>query len=340
MLFILAVLFAIPTYGVSLLLYCAWWFVRNASRRVDIEKIVMLLARDYAESGLGTCIHDLSYESAKHLLLQKSRQYTAFNDNFCQFELLIQHRVYSVNLSREPNGTAAIFRVELSENEAETEEKSTSRQQSELNWEKKLCEWFLDNGNSTSNLTPENIGVQTALYSMIYATADSASVHIPAEIGRMTRLETLSFTDHAVATLPRTIRNLRQLRELLLLRNRLEHLPDEICELKNLTKINLIGNRLRALPQDLGKLVNLRELWLSSNSLHELPSSVTQLNNIQYISLTDNPALRLSKNQCDWLMSLMRKGAEVTLDPTLENEFVVAYADFLTLYAAQQQMPS
>lgn len=338
MLFILAVLFAIPTYGISLLLYAAWWYVRVFhATRVGIENAVLYVARNYPGSAIGTCIEELSYRNAKTQLLEKSHHHRAHNEEFNYFKIRIQGEEYHVHLTRQPDGLAAILRVEPTGSMVLEHTVDTTRLRSQDRWEPKLCRWFAENGNVVGNLAPTNLVKQTTLYSMIYATVEDSSLDVPPEIGNMVRLETLSFTDHAIATLPRTIGKLRNLKELLLLRNRLERLPEEICALTGLAKISLIGNRLRKLPDAIGDLTSLRELWLSSNALSELPRSVTRLTGLVCLDLTRNPALTLTKEQRDWIIPIMRQGAQVHLDEALENEFVVAHPEFLGLYGAQKK---
>lgn len=199
-------------------------------------------------------------------------------------------------------------------------------------WAEKLCLWFSENANCVADLTPANIAAQTEIYSTTYADADTPSIHLPEEIDKIVRLEILSFTDHAVATLPETIGNLRNLKGLLFLRNRLASLPDEICALKNLTEINANWNRLTALPDNIGELGKLRDLALSGNRLTGLPRSITKLVNLQYFDISENSNLRLSQDQANWLISLMRKGAEVNLDLPLRIKMAAAFPDFSTLH--------
>lgn len=199
-------------------------------------------------------------------------------------------------------------------------------------WAEKLCIWFSENANCVADLTPANIADQTEIYSTTYANVDTPSIHLLEEIDKIGRLEIISFTDHAVATLPKTIGNLRNLKRLLFLRNRLTFLPDEICTLKNLTEINTNWNRLTALPNDIGELSKLRDLALSGNRLTELPSSITKLVNLNYFDISGNSDLRLSQDQKKWLISLMRKGAEVNLDLPLRIKIAEAFPDFSTLH--------
>lgn len=338
MLFIVAVLFAIPTYGLSLVLYIGWkLFRRSTIRHVDIEKVILFVSENYDGSVVGTCIQELSHRSAKTQLLKQSFHHTQLSDILDYFEVRINGKIFRTHLSKEPSGSGAILRVQLAELPTENYAKAVEQVKLAESWQEKLCQWFSENANVVADLTPTNITSQSALYSTIYANSENLSMHLPEEIGRLTHLETLSFTDHAIATLPKTIGNLCNLKELLFLRNRIKHIPDEICQLKYLSEVNLMNNELVELPDDIGNLENLRELWLYDNRLTRLPASIVGLINLKYISLMGNAELRLTQGQADWLISLMRKGAEISLDASLEIKMAAAYPDFLMLQARRRE---
>lgn len=66
-----------------------------------------------------------------------------------------------------------------------------------------------------------------------------------------------------------------------------------------------------------------------------LPSSVINLTKLKSLSLDRNPDLRLSRSQEAWVMTLLRNGAEVSLDTPVEMSMSAAYDDFEKLYRPQ-----
>ena len=73
---------------------------------------------------------------------------------------------------------------------------------------------------------------------------------LPAEIGQLTKLQTLHLRG-----------------------NRLAALPEWLGRLTNLRSLDLRYNKLTALPESLGQLTNLRRLYLGNNQLTALRRS-------------------------------------------------------------------
>lgn len=96
-------------------------------------------------------------------------------------------------------------------------------------------------------------------------------------------------------------------------------------------------NRLILLPETVGNLKHLEELTLWGNCLVRLPSSITSLDRLKVLSLDRNPELRLSRAQEVWVMTLLRNGAEVSLDTPAEISMTAAYDDFEKLYRSQAE---
>ena len=111
---------------------------------------------------------------------------------------------------------------------------------------------------------------------------------LPPEIGRLTRLKTLSVNYSGLTALPPEIGQLAQLEELVLAGNRLRELPPEIGQLDRLENLHLGQNELVSLPQELGQLAGLQSLYLHGNGLNALPPEIGNLTNLGYLGLEGN----------------------------------------------------
>jgi hypothetical protein len=132
------------------------------------------------------------------------------------------------------------------------------------------------------------------------------AVRLPAEIGRLTKLESLDLSGNRLTELPPEIGELTNLQELRLQYNQLTALPAAISKLANLTILDVEHNRLTALPYQIGLLKNLRELRLSNNQLTSLPTTIGQLSRLQRLWIAQNrlqelpPQLGLLTGLRDW----------------------------------------
>ena len=77
-----------------------------------------------------------------------------------------------------------------------------------------------------------------------------------------------------LSSLPAEIGKLANLQSLSLSFNHLGSLPAEIGKLTNLQSLNLRNNRLSSLPKEIGKLANLQSLNLQDNQLDSLPPEI------------------------------------------------------------------
>ncbi|GAA3235334.1 leucine-rich repeat domain-containing protein [Nonomuraea helvata] len=89
---------------------------------------------------------------------------------------------------------------------------------------------------------------------------------MPAEIARLTRLETLEIRCRYIAVLPPEIGHLARLRELTACGTALTELPAEIGELQQLEVLDLQSAPLKAFPAELGRLGALRRLLLNGHA--------------------------------------------------------------------------
>ncbi|KAL6067139.1 Leucine-rich repeat (LRR) protein [Balamuthia mandrillaris] len=113
---------------------------------------------------------------------------------------------------------------------------------------------------------------------------------LPAGIGSLYSLTSLSLVDNCVATLPdQELAGLSQLNELLLQRNELSSLPPAaLANLVVLKNLDLTSNSITSLPPSIGGMTALKALLLGHNRLTELPEEFGNLVNLVTLKLNDN----------------------------------------------------
>ena len=116
---------------------------------------------------------------------------------------------------------------------------------------------------------------------------------LPAEIGKLTNLITLSVTFSSLRELPREIGKLKNLHTIRLHHNELKGIPAEIGNLVNLQELSLGVNRLGDLPGEIGKLDNLQLLDLGNNELRDLPVEIGGLTKLTKLNVSDNKLTKL-----------------------------------------------
>lgn len=107
-----------------------------------------------------------------------------------------------------------------------------------------------------------------------------------------------------ITWLPPEIGKLQQLQTLELWGNQLSSLPAEIGQLQQLRVLYLNGNQLSSLPAEIGQLRQLRKLWLDFNQLSTLPAEITQLRQLETLDIRNNPKLRLTPAQEQFLQGV------------------------------------
>ncbi len=126
--------------------------------------------------------------------------------------------------------------------------------------------------------------------SEIYLDANGLAGNVPAELGQLATLETLSLAGNLLTGhIPAEIGNLKNLRNLLLAENRLTGgIPPELGQLVRLEVLALNQNTLTGkLPPELGKLTNLRVLLAAENEFDPgpIPSELTSLARLELLAL-------------------------------------------------------
>ena len=97
---------------------------------------------------------------------------------------------------------------------------------------------------------------------------------LPAALGQLRSLHTLSIYQHELTELPATLGELSGLEELSLSGGQLTTIPSELGDLTGLRDLNLAYNRLRTLPEAVARLPALRHLDLRGNRFTHLPAAL------------------------------------------------------------------
>ena len=155
---------------------------------------------------------------------------------------------------------------------------------------------FLDGSNAHLGMVPIGFGLKGALPSEIghlsYVTeldfSDNQLRSLPPEIGNLSSLTSLALTENQLSSLPPEIGNLSNLAFLNIAGNLLNSLPPEIGNLSNLLWLHAVSNQLSSLPGEIGNLGRLSHLVLYNNDLHSLPTEIGQLSNLVSLGLGRN----------------------------------------------------
>jgi Leucine rich repeat/Tetratricopeptide repeat len=140
---------------------------------------------------------------------------------------------------------------------------------------------------------------------------------LPAEIGQLINLRTLSLGGNTLTRLSPAVSLLTNLLVLSMWDNMLTKLPDGIGQLTNLQVLDVGFNVLARLPTDVGQLTNLRELNVPLNGLSALPAELGQLTNLRGLKVSFNrlTALPAELGQLTSLQRLDLSGNRLTALP-------------------------
>jgi hypothetical protein len=100
---------------------------------------------------------------------------------------------------------------------------------------------------------------------------------IPADVGNLTRLRTLSAQANLLTAAPGALGNCASLEEIFLESNALAALPAAIFSLPELRIISVAANAIDSLPSNIGDCVTLDKLSIADNRIRDLPASICEL---------------------------------------------------------------
>ncbi len=100
---------------------------------------------------------------------------------------------------------------------------------------------------------------------------------------------TLDLSDSNVSVLPAEIGKLVHVNSVSLARNKLTSLPPEFGRLTKLESLFLSGNQLKRVPSELYRLPRLIDLRLEENQISSLPYEFGDMSSLATLFLNDNP---------------------------------------------------
>ncbi len=144
----------------------------------------------------------------------------------------------------------------------------------------------LDLSSKVIKVLPEELGKLTKLESLSLDNNQLSA--LPESVGKLTKLESLSLNNNQLSALPESVGKLTKLESLSLDNNQLSALPESVGKLNKLQHLYLNNNQLSALPESVGKLTKLESLYLNNNQLSALPESVGKLNKLESLQIDNN----------------------------------------------------
>ncbi|OLL24056.1 Adenylate cyclase, partial [Neolecta irregularis DAH-3] len=120
--------------------------------------------------------------------------------------------------------------------------------------------------------------IASSTQSLVFLTLTSAKLAVipPAAFDNMLNLERLVLDNNQLSTIPAEIGKLKRLQHFSCIKNLLSSLPPEIGQLTNLKSLDVHNNNLKVLPAEIWQLTNLSFLNASSNVLCSFPAPPPQ----------------------------------------------------------------
>ena len=138
----------------------------------------------------------------------------------------------------------------------------------------------------------QNINLMQSLRRLWLHDTIELSGSIPAEIGQLTKLESLFLGGNKLTgTVPAEIENLSNVKTIALNDNKLEGpIPEKISKCVKLERLFLDNNNMDGtIPQEIGQLRSLEDFRLNTNQFTgDLPPQMTLLNNLKVLYLYEN----------------------------------------------------
>jgi hypothetical protein len=141
--------------------------------------------------------------------------------------------------------------------------------------------WRKENNFGYEELPPEALLPQIRVISLRF----HALPKLPAAIGSLRNLESLTLFQTELSELPEEIGMCRKLRDVSIAQSKLANLPASLFRLPCIESLNLRRNGLTSIPDDIGNLASLRELVLNANPLTSLPEAIGRLTKLEVLGV-------------------------------------------------------
>lgn len=298
--FILAILFAIPTYGASFIVLFIYMIYKTMNVRKNTEAAIKFLSR--TPSNVGACVEGISYLQA-YAYLSEFGEIKKIGSNFYEYSLDIDGEPYAGTLGVEPLGSLAMLTSE------------------DMSWVKPVRVWLkkylkADSLELVKNITRvRNIGGDGEiefLPSMDYIPdqlfnwqrlegvylEDTEITHIPKSVANCASLEELRIDGSCISKLPSEIFDCQNIKYITIVRSCIVNIPASIENAKSLERIDFWDNKIVELPPQLFNVETLSDLYLSNNKITEIPQGISRLNSLKRLRLSGNQLEILPAEVC------------------------------------------
>ena len=293
--FIFALLFAIPTYGVSILILFGYMFYKTKNLKSNLNNAIKFLAKE--NSVIAVCFTEINYVQALAFVSEFGKMIKK-TGTYIEFNIAIEGCIYAVILDREPNGKGIVLNAK------------------NIHWVMHVHMWLSKYLSYKYVPTFTEIPLLTSIVlgSAIHPEYSYNVKEISVYLCKSKSLEKLYLQHNLIAELPEEIGDLENLKDLKLGGNCLKKLPKTIGNLKNLEILTAWSNELVEIPPEIGQLSNLKGLSFWGNPLAKLPEEITKLTKLEILELGLMPNLTLSPSQKIWINNLIESGCDVWLD--------------------------
>lgn len=300
-LLVIALLLAIPTFGVSLLVFIGFYWYKTTSMKQQLVQTLTSLP-DVTHQSEG-CVVDIKYEQILAFAEEIGDIKTYRSDflpiqdrpTYIEFEVEIDNHKYKFTLDR--YGDKSIMKRIGNP------------------FTIGIHEW-LSNFYHNNDKAPNEILFNKSL---VLGSAGHPEYRkdigiLPDSIFHLEILENLHLQYCSLTYIQEDILNLKNLKDLKLGNNELSTLPKSVGYLRKLEILTVWMNDLVYLPEEVGFLVNLKGLDLSDNPIKRLPDSIDNLVNLRTLYLFGVPNLTLTIQQQNWIHELYKRGCNLCLD--------------------------
>jgi hypothetical protein len=146
---------------------------------------------------------------------------------------------------------------------------------------------------------PADIGKLSGLQTLI--CKNNSLTSIPSDLFNCSQLKKIDFNSNSITELSLEIGRLSNLIDIDLRYNELESLPYTIGNLQSLRILRLWGNSLKAIGESITTLPALEELYLKDNRIESLPISIIKMKSLKYIDIEGNKLCDVAPQLDTWL---------------------------------------